>query len=150
MRPVEIQTAIDIDRPPPDVWPFIADFEGITRWMSEAMEVRIATDHREGVGVEAEAIVRIGGIKTADRIRVTKWKPPTVLEMQHLGWVKGTGVMWCFEAGRGTHLYWRETLLPPWGPLGAMGLRIFRRRMRKIFAHDLSLLKALVESETAA
>jgi hypothetical protein len=146
MRAIEIQNSIDIAAPPEAVWPHLVDWESLGLWMAEASDFRVTSEHREGLGVEAEATIRIGGIKTRDTIRVTRWEPPEVLVIEHLGWVKGEGVLWCLRSPAGTHLWWLERLRPPLGPLGVTGIRLFKPLMRRIFRRDLSLLKQLVET----
>ena len=140
-----ITVETDIARPPEAVWPHLVDWERLDRWMREARDFVVLSLHREGVGVEAEATVRIAGIATRDRIRVTRWEPPTVLAMSHLGWVRGTGYMELSPTDSGTHLFWREALVPPWGALGRMGMVILRPLMRRAFRRDLALLSRLVE-----
>ncbi len=49
---------------------------------------------------------------------------------------------------RGSGLVWRESLVPPWGGLGRIGLRLFRPLMWRTFRRDLRILKDLVERET--
>jgi len=148
MRPLHIITSVDIARPPEVVWPYLVDWERLDRWMREASNVVVVSPHREGVGVEAEATVRIGGIGTRDRIRVTGWEPPAILEIAHLGWVSGTGYQELSPTERGTHVFWRETLEPPWGLIGRIGMRVFAPLMRRTFQRDLELLRVLVERET--
>jgi polyketide cyclase/dehydrase/lipid transport protein len=143
--PVYVLTNVDIRRPPEAVWPFLVAWEELPRWMEEMREVRLIGAIREGVGVEAEAIVRIGGITTRDRIRVTRWEPPVVLELVHLGWVSGTGYMELSPTEEGSRLFWREALDPPWGPLGRLGMRCYRPLMRRVFRRDLERLRDLVE-----
>jgi hypothetical protein len=41
---------------------------------------------------------------------------------------------------------WREELHPPLGPLGAIGMRLFRPLMVRIFRRDLAELARLVLS----
>ena len=53
--------------------------------------------------------------------------------------------MLCKPAPWGTFLYWRETLYPPMGILGAIGIRLFRPLMRRTFQRDLGVLKELLE-----
>lgn len=145
--PVHIVTAIEIRRPPAAVWPSLVDWEHLGRWMKEIADVRVTSSRREGVGVEAEAIVRIGGISTRDPIRVTRWEPPSILEIAHLGWVRGTGYMELEPTEVGSRLFWRETLVPPWGLLGRVGMTVFRPVMRRVFRRDLRLLRELLERE---
>ena len=135
---------IEVGRPPERVWTYLVDWERLDRWMLEARDFTLIGDRREGVGVEAEATIRMAGITTRDRIRVSRWEPPAVLEIQHLGWVKGSGYMELSPTERGTHLFWRETLVPPWGILGRIGIRLFRRAIHRTFLRDLAVLAELV------
>jgi carbon monoxide dehydrogenase subunit G len=138
----------DIARRPEAVWPFLVDWERLDRWMAEARDFRVVGDRREGVGVVAEATISIAGISTRDRVRVTRWEPPWILEMAHLGWVRGTGYMELSRGDRGTTVFWREELRPPWGWLGRAGMRLVGPVMHRTFRRDLRLLKELAESET--
>lgn len=147
-RAIDIISTIDIRRPAEDIWPFLVDWEHLDRWMKEASGFEVVGEQREGVGVEAVATIRIGGIKTRDRVRVSKWDPPVALEIEHLGWVKGTGYMELGPAEEGCHVFWREELFPPWGPFGRLGLRAFAPIMRDVFQRDLRLLKSLAERES--
>ncbi|MGH9268735.1 MAG: SRPBCC family protein [Acidimicrobiales bacterium] len=147
MPPIEVEISVDIDAPPEAVWPYLVDWERLGRWMKEASHLRVTSAQRERVGTEVEARICIGGIGTVDPIRVIRWEPPEVLEIEHLGWVKGTGIMRCTRRGEGTRLTWKETLVPPWGPIGALGMRLWQPMMRWTFRRDLSLLKSLVEEE---
>jgi carbon monoxide dehydrogenase subunit G len=143
--PVHITTRVALPRTLAQVWPFLVDWERLPRWMGEMRDVRITSARREGVGVEAFATVRIAGISTRDRIRVTRWEPPNVLEIAHLGWVKGTGRLELSPAGNGSVLNWRESLVPPWGALGRLGMRAILPLMRRVFRRDAERLRRLVE-----
>jgi len=100
------------------------------------------------VGVEAEATISILGITTTDRIRVIHWEPPAVLEIEHLGWVRGRGLMEVGVTERGSHLFWREVLKPPLGGLGGLGMRLLSPIIRRTFRRDLETLRDLIERET--
>jgi uncharacterized protein YndB with AHSA1/START domain len=143
---IDIVTSTEIRRPAETVWPYLVDWEHLDRWMREAREFRVTSGTREGVGVEADATIRIAGITTHDRIRVTRWDPPWILEIAHLGWVKGTGYMELSPTEQGCGLFWREQLVPPWGLPGRLGMRTMRPVMRRIFQRDLEELRKLVES----
>jgi len=148
VRTIDIDLSTTIAAPRAAVWRYLVDWEGLHRWMSELSALRITSAQREGVGVEGEATVRIGGITTMDRIRVTAWDPPASLTIEHLGWVSGSGVMGCDEAGASTRFWWRESLRPPLGVLGALGMRALTPVMRRTFEADVRRLKALVEGGT--
>jgi hypothetical protein len=91
---MEVEISKNIDAPPEVVWHYLVDWERLGNWMKEASKFRVTSPHREGVGVEADAIIRIGWLSTIDPIRVARWEPPELLEIEHRGWVKGTGVSW--------------------------------------------------------
>ena len=143
--PLSVISTIDLARPPEVVWPYLVAWERLGEWMLEARDFTVVGDRREGVGVEATATIRMAGITTHDRIRVTRWEPPVILEIEHLGWVKGHGYMELSPTEDGSHLFWREELVPPLGPLGGLGLRAFAPLMRRAFQRDLEVLRRLVE-----
>ena len=144
---LEFQMSARITVPALVVWRYLVDWEGLGRWMSELSALRITSAQREGVGVEGEATVQIGGITTTDRIRVTSWDPPRELTIVHLGWVSGSGLMRCEEMPFGTAFFWTETLQPPLGLLGLVGMRTLSPLIKRTFVKDVARLKALVESE---
>lgn len=148
--PVELEMSIGIRAPAETVWPYLVDWENLGRWMTEARGLTVTSAYREGVGVTAQATISIAGITTNDPVRVTRWEPPSVLEIEHLGWVSGSGLMQCVPEWSGTRLLWKESLNPPLWVLGAVGLRVFKPIMRRVFERDLDLLKKLVESESNA
>ena len=145
--PLSVISTVEIPRAVETVWPYLVDWERLGEWMLEARDFAVVGDRREGVGVEATATVRIAGITTHDRIRVTRWEPPVILEIAHLGWVKGRGYIELSPTDEGCHVFWREDLVPPLGPLGSIGIRAFAPMMRRVFQRDLEQLRALVERE---
>ena len=134
------------------VWELITDWEHLDDWMLEASDFVVTSDQREGVGVEAEATISIGGITTRDKVRVSGWEPPERLRIEHLGWVAGVGEMHLTPlSGDRTHLFWREELVPParLGALGSIGITAFRPMMRRIFERDLRILQGLTRARAA-
>ena len=135
------------------VWELITDWEHLDDWMLEASDFVVTSQQREGVGVEAEATISIGGITTRDKVRVSGWEPPERLRIEHLGWVAGVGEMHLTAlSGDRTHLFWREELVPParLGALGSIGITAFRPLMRRIFERDLRILQGLTRARTAS
>ncbi|MGH2681611.1 MAG: SRPBCC family protein [Actinomycetota bacterium] len=147
-RSITMSMSIRIPRRAEVVWPYLVDWERLDRWMLEARDFKVIGAQREGVGVEAETTVRIAGINTRDRVRVTRWEPPWLLELDHLGWVDGTGYMELTPQDGGTMLFWRENLFPPWGWLGAIGMRMMTPLMRRVFERDLRVLRDLIQEES--
>jgi hypothetical protein len=148
VKPIAIELGAELDGPPDIVWTLLTDWERQGEWMLEASDFEVVSPHREGVGVEALATVRIGGISTRDRIRVDVWEPQRHLGIVHLGWVAGRGDLRLqpLDGGR-TRLSWREELVPPWGVLGAMGLRVFKPLLARVFRRDVRVLAELVRRE---
>lgn len=133
--------------PPDVVWELITDWEHQDDWMLEASDFVVTSDHRAGTGVEANATIKIGGIKTRDTVRVVTWEPPRRLALEHLGWVTGLGAMTLTPvAGERTHLLWTEELWPPMGVVGAVGLTLFRPLLHRAFRRDLRVLTGLVRA----
>ena len=144
MKPVVIDLTTTLPGPPDVVWHLITDWENQGLWMLEASDFVVTSPHREGVGVEATATVRVAGIKTRDPIRVDVWEPQRRLGIEHRGWVKGRGDLTLEPDGAATRMHWREELHPPWGFLGAIGLRAYRPLLARTFRRDLGLLAGLV------
>jgi len=144
VKPVVIDLTATLPGPRDVVWRLITDWENQYLWMREASDFVVTSQHREGVGVEATATIRVGGIKTRDPIRVDTWETEHRLGIQHLGWVKGRGDLTLEAAEGGTRMRWREELHPPLGILGAIGLRAYRPMLARTFRHDLGLLAELV------
>lgn len=149
--PVSLEMGAVLPGPANVVWHLITDWENQGDWMLEASDFVITSEHREGLGVEGEATVKIGGIKTRDRIVVTAWEPERRLGISHEGWVSGGGEILLTPLADGrTHVFWREDLYPPLGVLGAIGISVFRPLMQRIFERDLEALTALVRAAVNA
>lgn len=148
--PVAVEMASTMPGPPSVVWELITDWEHQDDWMLEASNFVVISDHREGIGVEAEATVKIGGISTRDKVTVTGWEPGRRLAIAHGGWVSGRGEFHLTPLGSDrTHVFWREELEPPMGILGAMGLVGFKPVMKRIFNRDLRVLAGLVRARAS-
>ena len=148
---VSIEIAQTVPGPPSVVWELITDWEHQGDWMLEARDFKVISEQREGVGVEAEASISIGGITTRDVVRVVGWEPERRLAIEHRGWVSGLGEIHLTPLGNDrTHIFWREELTPPIGMLGALGLSAFKPLMTRIFKRDLKILSGLVRARAAA
>jgi uncharacterized protein YndB with AHSA1/START domain len=146
-RPVVIELGALLPGPPEVVWDLITDWEHQDDWMLEARDFVVLSDQRAGVGVRARATVTILGITTTDEIEVTAWEPPRRLGIAHLGWVSGLGELFLTPLGDGTtHVHWRETLVPPLGLLGWLGLTAFKPLLVATFRRDLRVLAGLTRA----
>jgi carbon monoxide dehydrogenase subunit G len=151
VRTVSLELSHTMPGRPEVVWELVTDWEHQGDWMLEASNFIVTSAEREGVGVEAEATVKIAGISTRDRIRVIGWEPPRRLGIEHLGWVTGRGELHLTPLGADrTHLFWQEELEPPAGLLGAVGLTMLKPVLRRIFQRDLRILAGLVRARHSA
>jgi uncharacterized membrane protein len=142
-----IVTSVLIRAPIEDVWALVADLPAQPKWMTDALEVRVEGDSPYGVGTRAVVPTRIAGITVEDTIEVTRWEPPTLLGVGHVGKLfSGEAFISLEPAGAGTRLAWQEVLRPPLGPVGGLGFWFGRPLVRRQFTRDLERLKALVES----
>jgi uncharacterized protein YndB with AHSA1/START domain len=147
--PVAIELAETMPGPPEAVWSLITDWENQGDWQLEGRDFVVKSAAREGVGVTAEATVSIGGITTRDEVEVVAWEPDKLLAIEHKGWVSGRGELHLTPLGSDrTHVFWLETLYPPLGIAGAVGLMVFRPLMSRIFKRDLRVLQGLVRAAT--
>ncbi|MGH2752124.1 MAG: SRPBCC family protein [Actinomycetota bacterium] len=145
--PVVVELAETMPGPPDTVWRLITDWENQSDWMLEATDFVVTSPHREGPGVTAEATIRIGGITTRDSVEVVAWEPEKLLGIEHGGWVSGRGEIHLTPLGSDrTHVFWIETLYPPLGVAGALGLAAFKPLMARIFKRDLRVLQGLVRA----
>ena len=147
--PIELEMRALLPGPPEIVWELITDWEHQDDWMLEATDFAVVSSHREGLGVEAEATVSIGGIKTRDRVRITRWESGQVLGIEHLGWVSGHADMTLVPSNGSTRFVWREHFKPPLGVVGAMGMTLAKPLMHRIFMRDLRILVSLVRARTS-
>lgn len=135
--------------PPPVVWRLITDWENQGDWMLEASDFKVISEGREGLGVEAEATVTIGGISTRDKVTIVGWEPDHRLAIRHEGWVEGVGEIFLTPINKDrTHVFWREELSPPVGMAGALGLSAFKPVMKRVFQRDLRVLAGLCRAAT--
>jgi uncharacterized protein YndB with AHSA1/START domain len=148
---VVLEMAETLPGPPSVVWELITDWEHQGDWMLEASDFTVTSKKRKGVGVEAEATIRIAGITTRDVVRVVTWDPPRRIAIEHRGWVSGLGEMFLTPLTEDrTHIFWREQLRPPVGVLGAVGLTGFKPVMSRVFQRDLRILAGLVRARVGA
>jgi hypothetical protein len=145
--PVLLELAEIAPAEPRIVWELVTDWEHQGDWMLEARDFTMLSKKRQGVGVEAEATIRVAGITTRDKVRVIGWDPPRRLVIEHRGWVSGRGEMSLTPLkGNRTHLFWREELYPPIGILGSAGMTALKPVMGHIFGRDLKILAGLVRA----
>lgn len=114
----ELSVSVDVDAPVEQVWGALTDWDRQGDWML-GTAVRTTLGPGRRVGDEMEATTGIGKVAFVDRMRITRWEPPHVCEVQHYGRVvRGSGTFTVRERGSGSTVIWSERLDLPLGRLG--------------------------------
>lgn len=143
-----IEVATHIMASPEHVWAVLTDWEGQTRWMRDARAVTVLSPHREGTDVVVRCMTRIAGLTVTDDLVTTRWQPPQVLEVRHLGWlIRGVAAFDLEAVAGGTRLVWWEEIDPPAGALGeALANAAVVPLVTRVFRGSLAGLKGLCEA----
>jgi len=101
----ELELSVQVAAPPATIFAAMTDWERQSEWVFGTRVSVVAGDGRS-VGSEIDAVT----FGVSDRMRITRWDPPHVVEVEHLGRiVRGTGVF----AVRGSRFVWTERLDVP-------------------------------------
>jgi uncharacterized membrane protein len=144
--PEPISSMIVVHAPIERVWAVLADVEGQARWMQEMKAIRVLTPGPVGVGMVAEADVRMFGITVTDPVTITEFEPPHRYAISHDGTFKGRGVITLESGADGTTtiVRWEELLIPP--VLPHLGALVMTPALGAVFQADLVRFKELVET----
>lgn len=122
----ELVETVDVAAPPEQVFAALVDWTSQGEWMlltdvttvdGEAQEVGGRIEARTGLPLPGGR--RLGVL---DRMTITGWEPPTVVDVRHTGRVvRGTGSFQVRERDGGSTFVWVETLELPLGALGRLG-----------------------------
>ncbi len=142
-----ISVAQTIAAPPARVWAEIADIPSQTRWMEDAVAIRFTSSARSGVGATFDCDTKVGPFELTDRMEVTEWDPPRTMGIRHVGIVTGSGRFRLEPVadGTATRFTWQEELRFPLWMGGAAGGAAAAPLLRRVWARNLTNLKALVE-----
>jgi carbon monoxide dehydrogenase subunit G len=141
-----VTVSIEIDAPPAEVWAELADLPSHVEWMADAESMRITSERTSGVGTVAEVATIIGPLRTTDVMRFTEWDEGRSMAVRHEGLVSGTGRFTLDDIGADrTRMTWSEDLDFPIHFGGAIGAAVARPIFRRIWAANLSRLKARIE-----
>ena len=145
-----LQVSTQIRAEPARVWQVLIDWAGQSRWIP-LTTVDVISDQDQGVGVRAVSLsgFRLGPLPIGllDHFIVTRWAPPRMLEVAHLGpYFTGTGVFRLEAAGGGTLVTATEVFQVLGGkPVEAL-VRLFLPLMRIGFRRTLRGLGAIAEA----
>lgn len=144
---MRVEASRVLPAPPEQVWTSIERWEDQSRWIRDAVWVRVLTPEREGVGARVKVLNRVLHVPLfTEQLEVVGWDPPRRMVMAHRSFVRGTGI-WSLEpVGRSTRFTWVEELSLPIPLLGELALVVYRPFMRRLMRGSLANLQRLVES----
>lgn len=142
---------VHINAPPERVWDVIADLPGQKRWMVDLRSIEFTSDQHEGQGAVMNVTSELFGLPLVkDRMRITKWQPPTRFDVEHIGQFTGTGEFILQPVAGGTLFTWREVFKPPLGALGELGFAlVVGPHLRSVFRRSMANVKRLSEESHA-
>ena len=132
---------------PDRVWSTIEPGEEQSRWIRDAVWVRLLTTERAGVGTRIEVKNRVLHVPLfTEQLEVVGWDPPRRMVMAHRSFVRGTGT-WSLESvGGSTRFTWTEELSLPIPILGELALLVYRPFLRRLMRGSLANLQRLISA----
>jgi hypothetical protein len=142
---MRVEASRDISAVPERVWASIERWEDQSRWIRDAVWVRVLTPERGGLGVRVKVLNRVLLVPLfTEQLEVTGWDPPRRLVMAHRSFVRGTGIWSLRPADGGTRFTWTEELSLPIPVLGELALIVYRPVLRRLMRGSLANLQRLV------
>ena len=117
---------------PDRVWSTIERWEEQSRWIRDAVWVRLLTRERTGAGARVEVMNRVLHVPLfTEQLEVVGWDPPRRMVIAHRSFVRGTGT-WSLEPVDGSTMFtWTEELSLPIPILGELALLVYRPFLRR-------------------
>ncbi len=141
---MEFANTIEIDRPPEDVFRFLADFENVPKWNYAIVETRKTSDGPVGVGATYRQIRSIPA-RSEESFEVTEFEPDRRLSIRgDLGPLEGTLTYELKPEGAWTRL--TNTADLQGHGLAKLAAPLAAGRIREAVAENLAKLKQLLES----
>jgi len=132
---------------PDRVWSTIERWEEQSRWIRDAVWVRLLTRERTGAGARVEVMNRVLHVPLfTEQLEVVGWDPPRRMVMAHRSFVRGTGT-WSLEPVDGSTMFtWTEELSLPIPMLGELALLVYRPFLRRLMRGSLANLQRLISA----
>ncbi len=145
-----IRVSTIIDAPPARVWDEVRTIERHVDWMADAERITFKGNRRSGVGTQFDCVTKVGPVRLTDQMEITEWREGRVMGVRHTGLVTGRGRFTIVRARGGrTRFTWDERLRFPWWLGGPVGGVVGGRVMRRIWKHNLAVLRGLIETNRA-
>lgn len=143
-----IHLCTTIGATPEFVWSEVEDIETHVDWMADAVSITFRTEAHSGVGTKFECLTRIGPLSTTDVMTVTEWEPGEAMGIEHRGVVTGKGRFTLRPVGTAlTEFCWTEELRYPVWMGGAIGERLSRPILMRVWSGNLKRLRAKIEAK---
>lgn len=81
---ITFETSVSIDRPPEDVFRYVADGHNAPRWNSAVRDVKKITDGEVAVGAEYKMVRDLPTGRVENTYRVVEYEPPRVYAIRTL------------------------------------------------------------------
>jgi uncharacterized protein YndB with AHSA1/START domain len=142
---VHVEVRVAIAAPPQVVFEAVSDWDAQSRWV--ALTTVTAEPGGGRVGQRLTAVTGLAGIGFSDPMEVTRWEPPRLAQVRHLGRVvRGTGTFTVEPAPGGSWFTWAEDLDLPLGALGRLGFALLRPAVQLMLRRSLARLARRVEA----
>ena len=134
------------------VWNAVEQVESHVEWMLDAESITFRSAQHAGVGAAFDCVTRVGPLRTTDRFVITVWEPGAAMGIEHRGAVTGRGEFRLRPDpdATATEFCWEERLVFPWWLGSRIGEQFGRPVLRRIWAGNLSRLKARIEGDQIA
>jgi carbon monoxide dehydrogenase subunit G len=139
---IEFEHVEEIDRPPDEVFAYVADLANLPRWQSGVLEAAVDGELRLGGTVRERR--RMLGRELTTTLEVSEYEPGRRFSLRALSGPMPFEVQHSFEpAGSGTRLVFRGQAKPP-GP--RLAQRMLKPVAEREFRGYFETLKQLIES----
>jgi uncharacterized protein YndB with AHSA1/START domain len=144
---VRVEASRNLPAAPDRVWSTIERWEEQSRWIRDAVWVRLLTRERTGEGARVEVMNRVLHVPLfTEQLEVVGWDPPRRMVMAHRSFVRGTGT-WSLEPVAGSTTFtWTEELSLPIPILGELALLVYRPFLRRLMRGSLANLQRLISA----
>ena len=144
---MRVEASRNLPATPDRVWSTIERWEEQSRWIRDAVWVRLLTRERTGAGARVEVMNRVLHVPLfTEQLEVVGWDPPHRMVMAHRSFVRGTGT-WSLEPVDGSTMFtWTEELSLPIPILGELALLVYRPFLRGSMRGSLANLQRLISA----
>jgi hypothetical protein len=144
---MRVDASRNLTAAPDRVWSTIERWEEQSRWIRDAVWVRLLTRERTGAGARVEVMNRVLHVPVfTEQLEVVGWDPPRRMVMAHRSFVRGTGT-WSLEPVDGSTMFtWTEELSLPIPILGELALLVYRPFLRRLMRGSLANLQRLISA----